>query len=227
MKNQLLLLTTSLLISITSFGQVLNDTVVDVDGNVYHTIKIGTQVWMVENLKTTRYRDRSEIPNGNYSWNDAAVGSYCDYGNKSYYSQIHGRLYNWHAAVDSRNICPTGWHVPSDDEWDILEKYLISISDTTIAENGPGGELKELGTTHWNSPNTGGTNSTGFRAIASGRRSNLGFFTNYQQRSYWWSSTSANDVNAWFRSVKYDSSEITRLKFNKAGGFSIRCIKDQ
>lgn len=227
MKNLLLLLTTILIYSGTLYGQPLEETVTDVDGNVYHTVKIGTQVWMVENLKTSNYRDGSEILNGNYAdpWNGIAIGAYCDYEGKDYHSALYGKLYNWAAAVDPRNIAPEGWHVPSDEEWNLLENYLISSSDTSQVANGVGGLLKKA-SEQWNTPNTGATNSTGFTAIPGGRRSNLGFYAYYGEKCYWWTSTSGTEIDAWFRSVHYNNSEITRSKFDKTGAMSIRCVKD-
>ena len=132
----------------------------DIDGNDYKTVTIGTQVWMVENLKTTKYNDGTAIPNitDNTSWAALTTGAYCDNINTPSISTTYGRLYNWYAVDNNagtkvasnggKNVCPTGWHVPSDAEWTTLTTYLGG-------ESVAGGKLKETGTTHWQSPNTG------------------------------------------------------------------------
>lgn len=132
-------------------------TVTDIDGNVYNTVTIGTQVWMKENLKVTHYLDGTTIPNitSNATWISLNTGGRCYYDNdSSTYAPIYGVLYNWYAATEAHNICPTGWHVPSDGEWNIMEKYLDNTIDTTIigwVGTDIGNKLKEAGTTHWNS----------------------------------------------------------------------------
>jgi uncharacterized protein (TIGR02145 family) len=142
---------------------VETNTVTDIDGNIYHTVTIGTQVWMVENLKTTKYRNGDPIPNvtGN-AWAALTTGAYCWYNNDAAtYKATYGALYNWYAVADSRNIAPTGWHVPTDAEWTTLTTFLGG-------ESVAGGKLKETGTNHWTSPNTGATNETGFTALPGG-----------------------------------------------------------
>jgi len=128
------------------------DSVVDIDGNFYHAVAIGTQVWMAENLRTTKYRDGSPIPNVTDSsvWILTTEGAYCNYNNDTTHSNTYGRLYNWYAVIDTRNIAPEGWHVPTQDEWNTLVQFL---GGGAVA----GGKLKETGTAHWNSPNRGAT----------------------------------------------------------------------
>src|SRR5664280_2706679 len=142
-------------------------TMTDQDGNIYKTITIGTQTWMAENLRTTKYRDSTEIPNvtDNTAWDALTTGAYCNYNNTTSADTIatYGRLYNWYAATDSRNIAPAGWHVPTDAEWTTLTTYLGG-------ESVAGGKMKETGITHWISPNTGATNESGFSALPSGMR---------------------------------------------------------
>ena len=132
--------------------------VTDVDGNRYTTVKIGTQVWMVENLKVTRYRNGDPIPNvtDNNSWNVLTTDAYCNYNNDTANVSAYGRLYNWYAVNDNRKIAPTGWHVPSDEEWATLGDFL---GGNNIA----GGKMKEPGTTHWISPNPVVNQSCGFK----------------------------------------------------------------
>ncbi len=138
-------------------------TMTDQDGNTYKTITIGTQTWMAENLKTTKYRNGDPIPNVTdiSEWYHLTTGAYCDYINTPGSDVTYGKLYNWHTVADSRNIAPTGWHVPSDAEWAILIEYL---GGSDVA----GGKLKETGTTHWYNPTTEATNESGFTGLPGG-----------------------------------------------------------
>ncbi len=195
--------------------------VTDIDGNVYHTVRIGTQVWMVENLKTTKYRDGTSIPNitDNTAWSNLTTGAYCDYNNGPSNSATYGRLYNWYAATDARGICPTGWHVPSDAEWTTLVNYFGGDS---VA----GGKLKEAGTTHWASPNTGATNESGFTAFPGGYRQSNGSFDDIGIVGYWWSATGTDAATAWYRFMGCGNSDVGRNNYGKTGGFSVRCVRD-
>ncbi|NNG01411.1 MAG: hypothetical protein HKM93_18620 [Desulfobacteraceae bacterium] len=196
-------------------------TVTDIDGNVYHTITIGTQVWMVENLGTTKYRDGTSIPNvtDNTTWNNLTTGAYCDYKNTPSNSATYGRLYNWYAATDARNIAPTGWHVPTDAEWTTLTTHLGG-------ERGTGGKLKEIGTTHWTSPNTGATNETGFTALPGGFRSRNGTFNDIENNGGWWSTTEYDNTYSWHLYIGYNNNSAYRYFGDKELGVSVRCIKD-
>ena len=196
-------------------------TVTDIDGNVYHAVTIGTQVWMVENLKTTKYRDGTSIPNvtGNTAWSILTTGAYCDYNNTPSNSATYGRLYNWYAATDAHNIAPTGWHVPTDAEWSTLTTYLGG-------ESVAGGKLKEIGTTHWTSPNTGATNETGFTALPGGYRDYGGTFYGIGDYGYWWSATENDATYAWYRNMNYDFSDVSSYNVDKELGFSVRCVRD-
>jgi uncharacterized protein (TIGR02145 family) len=196
-------------------------TVTDIDGNVYQTVTIGSQVWMAENLKTTKYRNGSAIPNvtDDTAWSNLTTGAYCDYENTLSNSTTYGKLYNWYAVTDSRNIAPTGWHLPTDDEWTTLTTYLGG-------ESVAGGKLKEIGTTQWASPNTGATNESGFTALPGGYRSGNGTFLSIGGAGYWWSSTEYNTGYAWVRGMHYDDSYLLRSNGNKTCAFSIRCIRD-
>jgi uncharacterized protein (TIGR02145 family) len=194
----------------------------DFDGNVYHTMKIGTQVWMVENLKATHYRNGDLLPNvtNDSSWTYLTTGAQCDYGNKTSNGITYGKLYNWYAVHDSRNLCPTGWHVPSDLEWTTLTDYLGG-------ENFAGGKLKEIDTNHWFSPNTGATNLSGFTALPAGYRNSYGLFYVFGEIGYWWSTTESTYLNsAYYRSLFYNDSIIHKSYFVKNCGYSVRCIKD-
>ncbi len=195
--------------------------VTDYDGNIYDTVVIGTQTWMKQNLKVTHYRNGDAIPNvtDNTAWSNLATGAYADYNNTPSNSTTYGRLYNWYTVVDTRNLCPTGWHVPSDAEWTTLTNYLGGES---IA----GGKLKEAGTTHWNSPNTAATNETGFTALPAGYRVGNGTYNYFGKYGYWWSSTEGNTAYAWTRLVYYYFSGASRNYDGKTYGFSVRCLRD-
>jgi uncharacterized protein (TIGR02145 family) len=196
------------------------ETVTDIDGNVYHTIKIGTQVWMVENLKTTKFRDGTSIRNvtDHYSWVQMNYGAYCDYNNDEGIGETYGHLYNYYAVTDRRNIAPEGWHVPSDNEFVILITYLGGQS---VA----GGKLKETGNAHWVGPNIGATNVTGFNAIPGGARNSDGFQL-LGLKSGYWTTTDAGDGEAWIRYAAYYSSALNAKNLSKLNGNSIRCVKD-
>lgn len=196
-------------------------TVTDVDGNVYHTVTIGTQVWMVENLKTTKYNDGTAIPlvTDGTAWSGLTTPAYCWYNNdEATYKNTYGALYNWF-TVNSGKLSPTGWHVPTDAEWVTLITYL---GDSTMV----GGKLKETGTAHWNSPNTGASNSSGFTALPGGSHYNNGLF--YLNGKYGWylSSTESSSSDAWHVYMQYNSSQIYRITGSKVIGFSVRCVKN-
>jgi uncharacterized protein (TIGR02145 family) len=200
-----------------------SNTVKDVDGNVYHTVIIGTQTWMVENLKTTKYRNGDLIGTTSPATLDNAGESISKYqwaydGNESNVV-TYGRLYTWYAVTDSRNLCPTGWHVPNDAEWTTLTDYLGG-------EGVAGGKLKETGTTHWHSPNTGATNETGFTALPGGARSNDGMFGLLGNNGVWWSATEGGTDYAFTRDMNDYSSYASGDGFGKQSGLSVRCVKD-
>jgi uncharacterized protein (TIGR02145 family) len=194
-------------------------TLSDVDGNVYHTVQIGSQCWMLENLKTTKYKNGTNIPlvTDDNAWGDLATPGYCWYDNDAAsYKNPYGALYNWY-VVNTGNLCPTGWHVATDAEWTTLTGYLGG-------ESVAGGKLKS--TTHWSSPNTGATNESGFTALPGGSRSRNGTFASVGSRGLWWSSTEDVTGTAWRRVLDSDVSDIYRELNDERSGFSIRCVKD-
>jgi len=209
-------------------------TVTDIDGNVYQTVTIGTQVWMMENLKVTHYRNGDPIPHvtDNSTWEGSTTGAYCEYDNNPANVATYGRLYNWYAVDDSRNIAPAGWHVPTDEEWKQLEMYLgmsqAEADGTGYRGTDEGGKLKEAGTTHWISPNTGATNESGFSALPGGYRYHFGYFNDMGFYAYFWSSTEYDDYYAWYRILLCNYAEVYRYYTNyyKQVGFSIRCVRD-
>lgn len=195
--------------------------VTDADGNIYNTITIGTQVWMVENLKTTKYRNGDPIQNvtDNPTWINLTAGAYCNYNNDNNNGITYGRLYNWYAVSDLRNLAPAGWHIPTDTEWATLVNYLGQ--DSTAA-----GALKETGLTHWASPNTGATNSSGFTALPGGERDNNGAFMYLTYIGHWWTATEAYTTQSWYRRMFSYSTTIDRNFCLKTYGYSVRCVKD-
>ena len=194
-----------------------DETITDIDGNVYQTIKIGDQLWMMGNLKVTRYRNGDTIPNitDNTEWNGLYTGAYCAYENDDNIAKTYGLLYNWYAVQNNSNLAPQGWHVPTTEEWIQLEEYLGSNA---------GGKLKEQGTSHWNAPNSNATNSSGFTALPGGLR--YSSFYRLGKKGYLWSTTVHNSDSARTCYLDYNSSEIQIGYENKLLGFSIRCVKD-
>lgn len=205
--------------------------VYDIDGNSYHTVTIGTQVWMVENLKTTRYNDSTKIPHvtNNTDWWNLSTPGYCWYMNDSAkYKADYGAMYNWY-AVNTGKLAPKGWHVPTDNEWKSLEKYLgmtqAEADDIyTRGSHNEAGKLKEAGTKHWSGPNSGADNSSGFSALPGGYRDDD--FDGVGSSGFWWSSTQAHIGGAWIRSVGYLGVGVTRVDQSKRVGCSVRCVKD-
>ena len=190
----------------------------DFDNNNYATVQIGTQTWMAENLKTTHYKNGTAIPNvtDNAAWAALATGAYCDYNNTPANSTTYGSLYNWF-TVNTGNLCPTGWHLPINAEWETLTTFMGGES---IA----GGKLKA--TTLWNSPNTGATNETGFTALPGGGRYTNGSYYDVGNYGSWWNSPENGSAYAWFMNMGYSSSNALSSSFYKTVGYSVRCIKN-
>ncbi len=188
------------------------------DGNAYKTVKIGNQIWLAENLKylpsvvgpsTGSERTPYYYVYGYDGTNVADAKATDNYA-------TYGVLYNWTAAMDA---CPDGWHLPSDAEWTELTDYL---GGTSVA----GGKLKETGTTHWNTPNTGATNETGFTALPGGNRSISDYFNFFGDYGNWWSSTEYSTYHAWYRDMYYRYRNVSRSYYSKGEGFSVRCVRD-
>lgn len=201
--------------SIVTYG-----TMTDQDGNVYKTVTIGTQIWIAENLRTTKYNDGSVIPNvtNNSGWAGLTTGAYCNYNNTSKADTIatYGRLYNWY-AVNTGKLAPKGWHVPTDEEWAQLTDYV----------GDDGGKLKETDTTHWNSPNPEATNQTGFTALPGGGRSSFaGEFSSIGDYGYWWSAIGFIPNGAYGMKIFWASSSICMGDYSAGMGCSVRCVRD-
>jgi uncharacterized protein (TIGR02145 family) len=205
-------------------------TVKDIDGNTYKTIQIGTQTWMAENLRTTRYRNGVSIENAveTTSWVNNTTGAYCSYNNNTANDCPYGKLYNWFAATNENGICPQGWHTPSSDEWSILINYLDpgALGGTNPNNTIAGGKMKSPGTKYWTGPNQGATNSTGFSGLPGGTRFNNGNFSDFKEYGYWWTSTPYVNRVAWFHFLRTRDGGAYKNGFDKFGGLCIRCIKD-
>jgi uncharacterized protein (TIGR02145 family) len=197
-----------------------SNTVTDIDGNVYKTVQIGTQVWMAENLKTTRYRNGDPIRTNltDAAWSAVSTGAYAVYNNDAANNTTYGKLYNWYAVVDSRNLCPVGWHIPSDAEWTTLENFL---GGDGIA----GGKMKAVSNL-WQSPNKGATNESGFSGLPGGFRDSIFTYDYVGNYGYWWSSTEGSTASAWFRYLGYGDGISARGNHYKRNGFSVRCLRD-
>jgi uncharacterized protein (TIGR02145 family) len=202
--------------------QAAGATITDYDGNNYKTITIGTQKWMAENLKVTHYRNGDPIPNVSDGsiWKILNTGASCDNSNIPSNTITYGKLYNFYTVSDPRNVCPTGWHVPFDAEWTILVDYLGG-------ENIAGGKLKENGTEHWQNPNVGATNTSGFTALSGGWRLNNGeYYLVGGIGGLWWTSSLYNMNSASNRYIYNDYTNVNRNFSDLKYGLSIRCIKD-
>ncbi|MBU6192910.1 MAG: hypothetical protein KGQ39_07010 [Bacteroidetes bacterium] len=197
----------------------------DIDGNTYQTVKIGNQCWTQSNLKVSKYRNGDNIPTGlsNAVWQNTTSGAYAIYNNDPVNDGLYGKLYNHYAVTDSRGLCPTGWHVPSDEEWTTLENFLGGSEvaggklKSTAMQPTPGG---------WNSPNVGATNSSGFTAPPGGLRYSSGDFNLMTVNGCWWSSSVSSASSAWNRTLYYGTSNISRFNNGRTFGFSVRCCRD-
>jgi uncharacterized protein (TIGR02145 family) len=205
--------------------KVANKNLIDIDNNTYKTVPIGTQQWMAENLKVTKYNDGTEIPNitDDTQWSNLRSGAWAYYNNAEANNAKYGKLYNWYAVSKTsngnKNVCPTGWHVPTDAEWAVLTDYLGGGS---VA----GGKMKEVGTTSWHRPNTHATNISLFTSLPGGYRFNDGNYYGIGYYGYWWSSTEDLTNAAWYRSMTTNDGDAGRNGSNKAEGFSVRCLRD-
>lgn len=191
----------------------------DASGNNYTTVKIGSQIWMAENLKTTKYRSNDDIYNqtNNSSWGTSSSGVWCNYNNDTVAGRKYGKLYNWYAVADSRNITPTGWHVPTDNEWSTL---MSALGGETVA----GAKIKDAGTVYWDSSNNG-SNESGFTALPGGYRLTSGSFYYGGSNACWWTATESTSAKSWYRIATSSSSAVNHQNYSKYAGFSVRCIK--
>jgi uncharacterized protein (TIGR02145 family) len=192
-----------------------NNTVRDIDGNVYKTVTIGKQVWMVEDLKTTKYNDGTLIPyvTDNKEWK-SHTAAYCYYNNDINNRKTYGVLYNWY-TTNTAKLCPVGWHVSSLSDWETLIDYCGGWEKA-------GGKLKETDTIHWKAPNVGATNETGFTALGAGGRSHDGTFSNLGISSSWWCPPRCGDIVSFGNNHTW----VYVIESYAEEGYCVRCVKD-
>jgi uncharacterized protein (TIGR02145 family) len=198
--------------------------VTDFDGNTYPTVKIGTQTWMGQNLNVSRFRNGDPImeAKSDETWEKASEEkkpAWCYYDFSADQGKVYGKLYNWYAVNDPRGLAPKGWHVPSEEEWNMLSGFLGG-------EEKAGGKLKENGITHWKTPNSGATNESGFAAMPSGLIYSFGGCVKMGIEGYWWTSKADGDETAILYSMSYQNATLTNLFLNKGVGIAVRCVKD-
>ncbi len=193
----------------------------DQDGNQYATVNLGSIEIMAENLRTTKYSNGDPIPNvqDGTQWINLTSGAWSHYNNDSQYENPYGKLYNWYAVTDSRNVCPSGWHVPTDSEWTIITDYLGG-------NNLAGGKLKSIGTQYWDSPNTDATNESGFSGLPGGLRRYDGYFSKVGEDGHWWSLHSDSAYGGVIELVSYSGGIGGYYSEPPVVGYSVRCIKD-
>ncbi len=195
------------------------DTLTDIEGNIYRTVKIGNQVWMAENLRTTKFNDGTDIKLVTGAWGFTTSPEFCWYNYDPVNKDTYGALYNWHVVATGK-LAPAGWHVPTEEDWKELADYLGGVY---VA----GGKLKERGTAHWKSPNLGATDEYNFTMLPSGTQ-------NYDGHSFYgsgegcriWSADEYDAVNAWTRAIEYDSTRLNVFYGYKTYGRSVRLVKD-
>ena len=205
----------------------IEGTVTDIEGNVYKTITIGNQEWMAENLKTTTYRDGTDIDfpdTDDIAWENNTDGAYSWHSNDIANKDTYGALYNWYAATSSSGLCPEDWHVPSDEEGQTLVDYL---GGDDIA----GGSLKATQTDpephpRWNAPNNGATDCSGFSAFPGGLRRSNGTFREIGLYGAWWSTTDDVEEDAWHRSIYHLETRVYHFGYGEGSGMSVRCVRD-
>jgi uncharacterized protein (TIGR02145 family) len=220
------------LISFTLLAQNPGTGVTDIDGNQYETVIIGSQEWMTENLKTTKYANGEAIPNvtTDSEWANLTTPAWSFWANNSQYENPYGKLYNWYTAADERNVCPAGWHVASNDDWSTLINYLDPNANGGNTSNLAGGKMKTTGQQYWNSPNIAATNESGFSGLPGGCRNYFGdgSFTYINFYGLWWTSTDVSTNHAWSIRLNYsDGSADKVINWQKPCGLSIRCVKDE
>ncbi len=195
---------------------------IDPDGNVYPTLRIGDQIWFLESLRTSKYADGTAIPlvTDQTQWGSLSTGAYTWYDNNNIYDNPEGKLYNWFAVADSSKLCPDGWRVPSLDDYNELIDYL---GDAAVA----GGKMKQEGTSTWNSPNNGATNSSGFTALGYGTRYSDGTFASlfFRSVSYFWTSSPGTINKAWQVGVFNQHTSVITSSISDKSGVPVRCVK--
>ena len=210
----------------TAYGNEVSFTtlpppVTDIDGNTYNTVLIGDQVWMSENLKTSRYRNGGSIPNvlGYTDWVALTTGAWSYYEHDVANNAILGKLYNWYTTLGD-TLCPTGWHLPTDAEW-------TTLTDRLGGESVAGGKMKSIGTAYWDNPNIDATNSSGFSGLGGGyRNESHGDFDVIGVVGYFWSANEYSSSNGLGRVLVNYLGEVFSFNSIKSFGASVRCLRD-
>lgn len=219
--NRLSITVAILLTVVLSACKKEKTTLTDIEGNTYKTITIGGSTWMAEDLRTTKFRDGSSIPlvaTGD-PWEMTTSAAYNNVNNSADNALVYGRLYNWYTVNDSRGICPTGWHVPSNEEFTAM---TTALGGSDVA----GGKMKEAGTSHWLEPNTAATNSSGFTSRGSGYINYLGEYKDFKAFAGYWTTMQQAPNHAYFRGFLFNSGVSDNYAVDKHTGLLIRCVKD-
>ncbi len=206
---------------VLSTKDINTNTVTDIDGNVYKTIQIGTQIWMAENLRVSRYQNGDLIPNITdcNEWKNSQNGAWSNYDNNPTYDANYGKLYNWYAVDDKRGLAPEGWHIPSNEEWNILVENIGGKKNA-------GGKLKAVGENIWKKPNLGASNEIGFSSLPCGLRSFSGIFSSLGSYGFYWTANDYGDRQAYYSYLFYDSCNMHNSISNIQFGLSVRCIRN-
>ncbi len=214
--------TISLLALVILFAACKKSSTSDPAVTTIPTVTIGAQVWMLKNLEVSTYRNGDPIQyvTDPAAWSTLNTGAWCWYNNDSAtYAATYGKLYNWYAVNDARGLAPAGWHVPIEAEWATLS---TGFGGDVVA----GGAMKETGSTHWTSPNTGATNSSGFTGLPGGIRSDVGQFGGVGNEGFWWNFHTSGEARPWNRGLLYDNAVSTNALVTNGWGFSVRCLRD-
>jgi len=227
----------TLVITLSAFSQAPGNGVTDIDGNQYNTVIIGTQEWMKENLKVSKYSDGTPIPQVTdpIAWSNLTTGAWCYYNNDSSVGSTYGKMYNWYAVAgiwqaesnpptlaqiaSRKSLAPSDWNVPSVADWSLLFNYLGGIS---IA----GGKMKEAGLNHWLDPNTDATNFSGFTGLPGGYRGNTSLGQNLTGTGHWWCSDYVAPFAAAFFQLSWTSGAVVNSTFDNRTGISVRWVKN-
>ena len=198
-----------------------NNYITDIDGNEYYYVTIGTQQWLVGNLKTTHYNDGTAIPNliVNVDWAADTTGAYCWYDNDIANKKVYGALYNWYAVDNAHGLALDGWRIPSSSDYNTL---IVFSGGALVA----GGKLKEVGLINWNTPNIGAINIYDFTAVGGGRRTSVGSFLYLKNNSFYLTSIEFNATNSNFGQLGYNTAASATGNITKAYGMSVRCMRD-
>jgi len=201
---------------------LFGNSVTDINGNSYQVKSIGGQDWFTENLRVTRFSNGDPIPEiqDKQTWKKTRTAGLCNFDNDPSSAIRLGTLYNWHAVADPRNLCPKGWHIPSEQEWSQLTRFL---GGDAVA----GGKMKNPGNDRWAWPNSGATNESGFNAIPNGYRSNAGIFYLLDTYTFFWTSTGYSGEEALSKFLQNDYDGVTTIENDHNFGFSVRCVKDR